>query len=129
MSFSNADRLEIHELIARYTHALDYHNIPLMRDIWTDDCRFQADEPEVNVSGIEALCEFFRQTVAAVPNVRHVISNLYVDDNGGSDAICNAYVQIIDFETRTLIAAGRYHDELVRTASGWRIRNRVFTAG
>ena len=129
MSFSIADRLEIHELIARYTHALDYHNIPLMQDIWTDDCRFQADEPEVNVSGIEALMAFFRETVAAVPHVRHVISNLYVDDQGGSEAICNAYVQIIDFDTHTLIAAGRYRDELVRTASGWRIRNRVFTAG
>ncbi|MFT5033804.1 MAG: hypothetical protein ACI9OO_001740 [Bacteroidia bacterium] len=128
MSFSTADKLDIHELIARYTHALDYHNIPLMRDIWTDDCRFQADEPEVNISGIEDLSEFFRQTVAAVPNVRHVISNLYVDGRG-SEAICNAYIQIIDFDTKTLIAAGRYRDELVRSASGWRIRNRIFTAG
>lgn len=129
MSFSIADRLEIHELIARYTHALDYHNIPQMQEIWTDDCRFQADEPEVNVSGIGELMAFFRQTVAAVPNVRHVISNLYVDEQGGSEAICNAYVQIIDFDSKTLIAAGRYRDELVRTASGWRIRSRVFSAG
>lgn len=129
MSFSIADRLEIHELIARYTHALDYHNIPLMREIWTDHCRFQADEPTVNVSGIDELTDFFRQTVAAVPNVRHVISNLYVDESGGSEAICNAYVQIVDFDTKALIAAGRYRDELVRTASGWRIHSRVFTAG
>ncbi len=129
MSFSTADRLEIHELIARYTHALDYHNIPLMRDIWTDDCRFQADEPDVNISGIEALSDFFRQTVAAVPNVRHVVSNLYVDSTSGSEAICNAYIQIIDFDSKELIAAGRYRDEMVRSASGWRIRNRVYTAG
>lgn len=128
MALTLNDRFEIHELLARYTHALDYHNLPAMRDIWTDDCRFQADEPELNITGLDNLLEFFRATVETVPNARHVISNLYIE-GAASEALCHAYLQIMDFETGKLLGAGRYRDEVVRTASGWRIRSRVFTAG
>ena len=99
-----------------------------MRDIWTDDCRFQADEPAVNITGVDALIEFFRETVAAVPNARHLIDNLYLE-GGASDALCHAYLSIVDAEAGTLLGFGRYRDEVVRTASGWRIRSRVFIAG
>ncbi|WP_372810916.1 nuclear transport factor 2 family protein [Litorivivens sp.] len=128
MALTIEDRFEIHELLARYAHALDYHNLPAMRDIWTDDCRFQADEPEVNISGLDNLMAFFEQTVAAVPNARHIISNIYVVGRG-SEALCHAYLQVMDVEQGTQLGAGRYRDEMARTASGWRIRTRVFTAG
>ncbi|WP_372750473.1 nuclear transport factor 2 family protein [Litorivivens sp.] len=128
MALTIEDRFEIHELLARYAHALDYHNLPAMRDIWTDDCRFQADEPEVNISGLDNLMAFFEQTVAAVPNARHIISNIYVVGSG-SEALCHAYLQVMDVEQGTQLGAGRYRDEMARTASGWRIRTRVFTAG
>ncbi|MBB3047553.1 3-phenylpropionate/cinnamic acid dioxygenase small subunit [Litorivivens lipolytica] len=128
MALTLEDRLEIRELLARYAHALDYHNLPAMRDIWTDDCRFQADEPEVNISGVDALIDFFKDTVAAVPHARHLIDNLYIE-GGASEALCHAYLSIVDAEEKTLLGFGRYRDEVVRTASGWRIRSRVFTAG
>lgn len=128
MALTIDDRLEIHELLARYAHALDYHNLPAMREIWTDDCRFQADEPSVNITGLDDLIGFFQETVTAVPNARHLISNVYVV-GGDSEALCHAYLQIVDFETGAWLGAGRYRDEMARTASGWRIRNRVFTAG
>ncbi len=128
MALTLEDRLDIRELMARYAHALDYHNLPAMRDIWTDDCRFQADEPEVNITGIEALIAFFKDTVAAVPNARHLIDNLYIE-GAASEALCHAYLSIVDAETGALLGFGRYRDDVVRTASGWRIRSRVFTAG
>ncbi len=124
---SGADKLAIHELLARYTHALDYGDIESMGNIWCQDAHFLADQPAVDVRGLNALQQFFRDTVAAVPHVRHVISNVFVDGRGDV-ATLQAYVQIIDFRDKTLVAAGRYRDQVVRTALGWRIQKRQFTA-
>lgn len=123
------DRLDIAEVLARYTQALDYGAIDRMPELWTPDCRFQADAPEVELSGIDELIAFFRRTVASVPNVRHVISNSFIEQETTEKAVQHAYLQIVDFKQNRLIAAGRYRDVMVKTDRGWRIKEREFKAG
>lgn len=123
------DRLDIAEVLARYTQALDYGAIDQMPELWTSDCRFRADNPEVDLSGIDELITFFRRTAASVPNVRHVISNNFIEPESPEKALQHAYLQIVDFKQNRLIAAGRYRDVMVKTDRGWRIKEREFKAG
>ncbi|HUH37615.1 MAG TPA: nuclear transport factor 2 family protein [Spongiibacteraceae bacterium] len=143
MTLPVEDRLALHELLARYTHYLDYGRIDHMNEVWTDNCHFSADNPPVDIRGLDNLQAFFRSTVTTLPHVRHVISNLWIEpgtdgdssgDRSGKNtsddsAILHAYLQIVDFQSHALIAAGRYRDQVVRTPGGWRIQRREFTAG
>lgn len=134
MTLPVEDRLALHELLARYTHYLDYGGIDHMHEVWVDDCHFFADNPAVDIRGLDNLQAFFRSTVSALPHVRHVISNLWIepcaDNNAGNDsAVLHAYLQIVDFQSHALIAAGRYRDQVRRTPGGWRIQRREFTVG
>ncbi len=129
MPLSTADRIAIQDVLVRYTHALDYGDIDRMPELWTPDCHFQADQPELDLRGIDELIGFFRRTVSTLPDVRHVVSNIYAEAAGSKRAIQRAYLQIVDFRNQKLIAGGRYQDELVKTPQGWRIEKRRFIAG
>ena len=69
------------------------------------------------------------------PNyVRHFVFN-HVIEPSGRGATGKAYVAVIDITPQTaarlahsIFTLGRYDDEYVKTAQGWRINKRVFTA-
>ncbi len=123
MSLSQEDRLALHELLSRYTHFLDYGAIARMGEVWTEDCVFEVDNPDVRFEGLASLQEFFQGTVSALPHVRHVVSNVYVDGNA-EGAQLNAYLQVVDAAEQKLIMFARYQDQCVKTPAGWRIARR-----
>jgi hypothetical protein len=65
--------------------------------------------------------------------VRHFVFN-HVIEASGSGATGKSYVAVIDIVPRgqpsdhSIFVLGRYDDEYVKTAEGWRIKQRVFTA-
>ena len=65
--------------------------------------------------------------------VRHFVFNHVIERSRGG-ATGKAYVAVIDIKPRqqgsdhSISVIGRYDDEYVKTAQGWRIKNRVFTA-
>lgn len=123
MSLTHEDRMALHELLARYTHFLDYGAIERMGEIWTEDCIFEVDNPDVRFEGLDALKEFFVGTVASLPHVRHVVSNVFVEPHEGG-ARLNAYLQVVDASEQKLIMFARYQDQCVKTPAGWRICRR-----
>ncbi len=66
--------------------------------------------------------------------VRHFVFNHVIEPNGRG-ATGKAYVVVVDITPRqkpgfahSIFTIGRYDDEYVKTAQGWRIKSRVFTA-
>jgi hypothetical protein len=66
--------------------------------------------------------------------VRHFVFNHVIEPSRGG-ATGKAYVAVVDITPRqppgfahSIFMLGRYDDEYVKTADGWRIKNRVFTA-
>jgi hypothetical protein len=66
--------------------------------------------------------------------VRHFVFNHVIEPNGRA-ATGKAYVVVVDITPRqkqgfahSIFMLGRYDDEYVKTAEGWRIKSRVFTA-
>ncbi len=84
--------------------------------------------------GREALARMATAEEPHGPNyVRHFVFN-HVIEPAASGATGKAYVALIDIAPRqqgsghSIYTMGRYDDEYVKTAQGWRIQNRVFTA-
>ena len=66
--------------------------------------------------------------------VRHFIFNHVIDAVAGGGAKGKSYLAVIDITPgqqgsgHSIFLMGRYDDEYVKTAQGWRIKNRVFSA-
>jgi hypothetical protein len=84
-------------------------------------------------TGHEALARLATAEPHGPSYVRHFVFN-HVIDLDGSSATGKAYVALIDIAPRqqgaehSIFTIGRYDDAYVKTADGWRVKNRVFTA-
>jgi SnoaL-like domain len=129
MKPTHQDAVALQQLLAFYTHTLDYGNVDDMDHIWTADCVFQVDNPQIRVEGVSALKEMLRSTRAGYPHVRHVVSNSYVDWLDPDAPTQHSYLQIFDVEQLKITMFARYSDRCVRTEQGWRIAARLCSNG
>lgn len=130
-----SDRLEIADVLTRYTRAIDTGDWDRLDTVFTAD----ADIDYVASGGIhdtfatikpwlaEMLPAFFRTRM-------HTLGQLEIafpDGVGGGTATCTAYfhnpMTMDDGAggTKVVELGGFYHHELVRTAHGWRSRRLV----
>ncbi len=83
--------------------------------------------------GREALASMANAAPHGPAYVRHFIFNHVIERSRGG-ATGKAYVAVVDLKPRkqgsehSINVIGRYDDEYVKTAQGWRINHRVFTA-
>ncbi|HVY63571.1 MAG TPA: nuclear transport factor 2 family protein [Gammaproteobacteria bacterium] len=87
-----------------------------------------------HAKGRDALARMVTEEPHGPAYVRHFIFN-HVIERSGRGATGKAYVVVADITPRqkpgfahSIFMIGRYDDEYVKTAQGWRIKSRVFTA-
>ena len=126
-----SDRIEIHELLVRYSHAVDTRNWEMYENVFTPDAFIDYTcfgGPAGTVTEIRAFLEM------AMPNFQsfqHMIANTvleFVDaDHAKSRTIChNPMVMDIGEGKQHVFYCGLWYvDDLVRTSDGWRIAARV----
>jgi 3-phenylpropionate/cinnamic acid dioxygenase small subunit len=124
-----SDRAEIDDLLTRYATAIDGRDWDLLDDVFTPDARLDyrsaggiaGPYPEVKRWLAEVL-PMFRVT-------QHLVLNRSVEldgDRARSRAqFLNPNEATIAGEPWIFTVGGTYHDELARTAAGWRITRRV----
>ena len=78
--------------------------------------------------GFPEFFELERNTILQLESTQHFVGNLTVQVDGDT-ASMSSYVQATHYHAdgRTWTTGGRYDDELVRAADGWRICRRHFT--
>jgi len=117
-----ADRLELHELPGRYGDAIDDRNWEGLGRIFTEDATFYL----TGVSGpkLVGLAEIrrFMDETATHPQT-HLMTNIYVDEH--PDGVKMSF-RIVAREKGGVFWTGSYHDDVVRTPAGWRVKDRVF---
>lgn len=137
MGLTTDDRLDIMELNARYADALDFLEPELLDEVFTDDAVWEVPEREVRLVGLPAIKEFMGR-----PDVHpgaHLIMNIYIhgvaDEPGGESPVVTLRSRGLypvgpsSSSDPTSVFYGRYEDEVVKAASGWRIRRRRFVFG
>ena len=125
MALSLDDRLEILDLIARYSHAVDGGDGQAFADCWTDDGRFRGSSS--TAEGRAELLALPPKLLAANPHTRHWNANILIEGDG-DEARTSAYVLVVDVAAAPRPrSSGVYHDTLRRVDGAWRFVTRTVT--
>lgn len=114
------DRLELHELAARYGDLIDARDWAGLDRVFTEDAVFDLSEVDgPRLAGLDAIREHMQG--ARHPHA-HLIVNVYVDA-GPPVELRSRVLGILDGRR---VGSGWYRDTVVRTGRGWRVQCRDF---
>ncbi len=120
------DEDQIRRTLSEYSQRCDDGRFEEWADLFTDDARFVVSGQVTE--GRESIRKLM---VAMMPPERrgqHVTSNSLIDIDGDSATASTDYLFVRPAaEGPTIVAAGRYHDQLSRQGGRWRFRERAIT--
>ncbi|MBL7495577.1 nuclear transport factor 2 family protein [Frankia sp. CNm7] len=125
-----ADRLEIHEVLTRYTHAVDARDWPRLSEVFTEGSVVDFTRNGGVRAAYPEIVDYLRESLSIFVACQHYLSNVDIQLDGDT-ASGRAYVltQMITLDGRggeTLLADGGYYDcRFARTATGWRLTEYV----
>jgi SnoaL-like domain len=116
------DVVEIHQLLGLYGHAVDSSDQARLEEVFTEDAVFDTSDFEQGVHvGLPAIKAIFALGAPPHPPA-HLATNFFVYRDGETVRAHSKWLTI-DRATGG-VRSGDYHDELVRSADGWRIGRR-----
>ena len=126
------DRLEILDLLARYSHAADGLEPEAYADCFMDDGVFHGRVGMPDEMKIEGREKLLRWTGALMKNrngrqTRHIQTNTIFEEQGPERAVTRTYLLVMTTEGAKAPEPGLtsvYRDEIVKTPRGWRIKLR-----
>ena len=126
MSLTTDDIVAIQQLGAAYCHHMDDGNGAAVAALFTDDGTLEIVDM-VKSEGheeITANCSVFPDIM---PGGRHIVQNMFVDGDGDAATMRAYLANVVVGDTPTPVQTGRYVDQAVRTADGWRFSSRTLT--
>ncbi|MEE4143987.1 MAG: nuclear transport factor 2 family protein [Halieaceae bacterium] len=126
MTLSIEDKIELHELAARYGDIIDDRNWPALETVFTRDAVFEVVDL-VRMEGLAGI-RHYMENEGRHP-LAHLITNIHIREEPGRVMLrCRGIFPISGPEgPGNRVFYGSYYDEAVRTAAGWRISHRVFS--
>jgi len=125
-----ADRLEIDDVLSRYAWSIDTRNFDGLDDVFTPD----AHVDYTSAGGIKGAYPEIKAWLAKVlPSFhayQHIVANRDIKIDGDTATSRAEFYNPMgqsdaDGKVTFFFVGGEYHDELVRTAKGWRIKQRI----
>jgi hypothetical protein len=122
MPLTVEDRFAIHELAARYAHAIDFGEAEAWADCFTPDGSFQSTLQH-RVIGREALMAFCRATPPEF-KPRHW-TNHWIMDGDGNEATATCYGMLLNAAASDcIVLTFRYRDRLRKVDGAWKFVER-----
>ena len=122
---SVADKIEIHELLARYARGVDTHDWELWKSVFTEDAVIDYSLSGAAKGSRDEVAAFLAESFATIPWATHHITNFEVELDGDT-----AKVRAVFFNPMQLpgvdgesSCGGYYEHDVVRTPDGWRSRH------
>lgn len=124
-----SDHLEITQLLYRYARAIDTRELDGLDQVFTPDAEIHYDF----FGGVKRLYAdmkpWLREALRIHRATQHCMTNALVELEGDAARATTylhvAHVQQLKTGGRSYVVQhGTYHDRLVRTPAGWRIRSR-----
>ncbi len=124
-----SDRLEIHDLLVRYSHAIDTRDWEGFEKVFTPDAIIDYTEmggPRGDVASTRA---FLEEAMPRFSSYQHLLTNMVVDIDGDEANARTACINPMvmdqpEGEPHVFFCGLWYRDRLVRTPDGWRIADR-----
>ena len=126
-SLTGQDYDEIKGLYARYNQGSDFRDTELFLSAFADDAVMTRDGGDITgISELRADRARRYQGQAGDVGRRHFNGSLLIRPTvEGASARTYYILYDVAARPRTMISSGYYHDDFVRTANGWRIKNRT----
>jgi hypothetical protein len=124
-----SDRLEIEDLQAAYSHAIDTRDFDALDRVFTKDAYIDYTAFGGSAGGLEETKAFLRRALAMFGGFQHMVATSRVQLSGNratAKTICwNPMVLQGGNQDRVFFCGLWYHDEYLHTLDGWRITKRV----
>lgn len=124
-----SDRLEIQDLLARYSDAIDRRDLDALDALFTPDAVVDYTEFGGPRGDLATIKSFLAEVLPLHAGHYHLVGSTVIDladDEASVRSICHNPMILDEGERgRRLYLCGLwYRDAMVRTAAGWRIRER-----
>ncbi len=127
-----ADRIEIDDLLTRYSTAIDSKDFDLLDQVFTPDAIIDYSSAAPGVRGNRAeMKRWLSEVLARFPMTQHLVSNKAITLDGDSGTGRTMFYNPMGWtkegseELKLFFVGGYYHDKFVRTPDGWRIVERI----
>jgi ketosteroid isomerase-like protein len=126
-----SDRLEIQELIARYSYALDSGDFDALDELFTDDAVLDYRATGAIRGSLKEMKEFVADAFTMFDATQHLTTQtlLRFSDDGntayGKSTCHNPMVFGGDNKPKMMVIGLWYIDTYVRTPDGWRFKERT----
>ncbi len=125
-----SDRIEIDDLLTRYTVAIDTKDWKLLDTCFLPDAQLDYTQTGGIQGAYPEVREWLEKALAAFPMTVHYISNSTVTLEGDRAKARTYVINPMGFPNpdgslHIFTVGGYYVDELTRTADGWRIATRM----
>ena len=124
-----SDRIEIQELLVRYSHCIDTRDFDGLDRVFTPDAHIDYTALGGSKGTLAETKAFLERSMVMFKSFQHMIANTVLEldgDRASARTIChNPMVMDRGGKEHVFVCGLWYVDELVRTADGWRIRQSV----
>ena len=124
-----SDRLEIQELMIRYSHCIDSRDWAGLERVFTPDAHIDYTVFGGPKGSLPEIQGFLAKAMPMFKSFQHMVANTLIElrgDQASARTIChNPMVLEREGAEHVFVCGLWYVDELVRTAEGWRIAKRV----
>jgi 3-phenylpropionate/cinnamic acid dioxygenase small subunit len=118
------DKLEIHELLARYARAVDTKDFDLWCTVFTPDAHVDYRSAGGIAGSRDEVAAWLAKSLAAaiVPMTQHLITNIEVELDGDRASVVALFFNPMQVTGATALSyyGGRYVHDMVRTSDGWK---------
>jgi 3-phenylpropionate/cinnamic acid dioxygenase small subunit len=124
-----SNRLEIQELLVRYSHAVDTRDWDAFEQVFTDDAVIDYTEMGGPRGGVKETRAFLESAMPTFSSFQHMIGNLVLEIDGDTARARTICFNPMVFprpqgDSQVFFCGLWYRDVLVRTPDGWRIKER-----
>jgi hypothetical protein len=125
-----SDRIQIDDLLTRYTVAIDTKDWNLLDTCFTPDARVDYTQSGGIQGAYPDVRQWLEKALGLFPMTQHFISNSTVEFDGDTATVRTYVINPMGFPTpggglQIFTVGAYYNDELVYTEDGWRIAQRV----
>jgi hypothetical protein len=125
-----SDRLELEELLVRYSHAIDARDWDAFSAVFTPDAVVDYRAFGGPRGGVPEIRDYLRRALTHVLSSQHIVSNSLFTirgDRASGRTICQCpmLLDIGEGKTQVIFQGLWYEDKFARAEQGWRIQERV----
>ena len=116
------DKLEIHELLARYARAVDDKEWDLYRSVFTPEAVIDYSSAGAAAGSVDDVLAFLQAGFVHIPWAQHYITNVEITLDGDTAAVRAMFYNPMQLPGMSEPSAcgGNYHHRMVRTSDGWK---------